>query len=405
MALLLAVAMTLLAGLATPVAAQNMFAPVVRVNDQVITNYELTQRTLFLTLLKAPGNVRELATEQLIQERLEAEVAKQMGISITEEKLKAGMEEFAGRANLSAEEFVAALAQAGVAAETFRDFVSNGMIWRDVVRARFIPKIQVSEAEVARAMARAEPTGKVRVLLSEIMLPADTPVNKRASTRRAAELARITDPVAFAQAARRYSVSQTRAQGGEIGWKNLSDLPAALAGKIARMQPGQVTPPIPMGERIGLFLLRDRKQVNRLRQGDLLLQYAEYFMPGGRSPATLAQAQKIIDRIDTCDDLYGVAKGQPEEALKIERAPASTLPADIALELDRLDPGEVSTALTTNGGQTLVLLMLCERSRADPEVLSRDDIELQLRNQRLAAMANLFLEELMADAHIEYLDR
>lgn len=405
--LLAALVLMVLGGLGAPkqAQAQNLFAPVARVNDGVITAYELSQRVAFLTLLKAPGNVRDLAMQQLVEERLKRSVAERMGITVSADKIKTGMAEFAGRAKLTPEKFIAAIGQAGVAAETFRDFVANGMIWREVVRARFASRVNVTDAEIDRALAEAKPERGVRVLLSEIMLPADNPDNKRASMVRARALAKIDNQADFANAARVYSISSTRNDGGALDWQNLANLPAALRGQLARMQPGQVTSPIPAGERIALFQLREKQVLPNLAPGDLITEYAQYFLTGGRSPANLALARKIDDETDTCDDLLAFAKGAPKEQLVVENKPISQVPTEIALELAKLDPGEVSAEMTRNGGQTLVVLMLCGRSALPKESVSREKIRQQLANKRLVAMANAWLQELMADAHIEYLRR
>ena len=76
------------------------------------------------------------------------------------------------------------------------------------------------------------------------------------------------------------------------------------------------------------------------------------------------------------------------------------MPRDIALELSKLDGGEFSTNLTTNNGQTLMLLMLCERTPALSQEASREELTLQLRNRRLQALADGYLEQLRADARI-----
>ena len=53
-----------------PALAQNLFAPVIFVNDQAITRYEIQQRARMLTLFRAPGDPQQLAREQLIEERI-----------------------------------------------------------------------------------------------------------------------------------------------------------------------------------------------------------------------------------------------------------------------------------------------------------------------------------------------
>jgi peptidyl-prolyl cis-trans isomerase SurA len=72
----------------------------------------------------------------------------------------------------------------------------------------------------------------------------------------------------------------------------------------------------------------------------------------------------------------------------------------VALELAKLDPGEVSTALTRAEGQTLVFLMLCGRVGAGQEAVDRDEIRAQLVSARLAGYADGLLADLRASATI-----
>ena len=130
------------------------------------------------------------------------------------------------------------------------------------------------------------------------------------------------------------------------------------------------------------------------------IDYAIYYLPGGRSAETLARAAQLQEEIDTCDDLYGVAQDQPPEALDRVSAAPSEIPRDVALELAKLDPNEVSTTLTRNNGQTLMFLMMCNRTRDLGEETSRVDVANALTQQRLQALADSLLEQLRADAII-----
>lgn len=387
--------------LPAPVAAQNLFAPVAKVNDQVVTAYELSQRIAFMRLLGAPGDLEKISLERLIEERLQRDAARRVGVTLTEEQLKAGMEEFAQRAEMDAETFIKAIAQAGVSAESFRDFVAAGQIWREVVRQRFISRVQITEAEIDRAIALTQPGAGVRVLLSEIILPANTPATQQASQARAEQLSEITTLPAFAQAARRYSAAPSKARSGRMEWMDLSDLPPQLAAAVLPLSPGEVSDPIPVRNGIALFQMRAIEETDVAEAEDVSIDYAAYFMPGGAGARD--QAARLATELDTCDDLYGVAKGLPEDRLVREVLPVADIPTDYAVELAQLDDGEVSTALTSADGETLVFLMLCGRTRALPEEVSREEIQAQLRNQRISAYAKSYLEELKADAFIEYL--
>ena len=404
---IIAVAAGLLAALATGQAtmAQNLFAPVAKVNDQVITAYELSQRIAFLTLLRAPGDVRALAVDQLVNERLQRGAAKSLGLELSQEELAAGMAEFAARANLDTEKFLLAIAQGGVAAETFRDFVSAGLLWRNVARTKFLSQVNISQAEIDRAAAQLEPSSGVRVLLAEIVLPTSDAQSVQASTQRAISLSKITSLSAFGSAAQRYSVAASKGNSGKLEWRALSDLPPEIASQVLALAPGQVTAPIPIEGGIALYQLRELQETDAGATGGITLEYAQFFIPGGRSATALEQAGKIRARVDSCDDLYTFAKGQPDEVLQRDVNLIGQVPADIAQELAGLDTGEISTALTRNGGQTLVLLMLCGRTLGLDAEFAQDDIRNQLRNQRLQSLASRYLQELHADAYIEILAR
>ena len=391
-----------LTGLATPASAQNLFSPAVKINEQVITHYEVQQRARFMTLLRAPGNAQEQALKGLIDERLQTAAAAAAGITPNEEEVQGGMEEFAARANLTAEQFVKALAGGGVAAETFRDFVKSGLAWRSLVRAKFGPRVQVTEDEIDRAIAQTSGKGGLRVLLSEIILPANTPQATAASQKRAEKIAQTTSLSVFSANARRYSASPSARQGGRLQWMPLSNLPAEIRGQILALSPGQVTAPISITNGIALFQLRAIEETDAAAPKDLSLEYAQYFIPGGHSDAAMKEAARIKAKVDNCDDLYGINKGKPEELLQVDTLPASQVPQDIALELAKLDPGEVSTRLTRNNGQTLVFLMMCGRTPELGEDVSRDTIRAQLVNQRLQSYADGYLSELKADATIVY---
>lgn len=278
-------------GMSAPAAlAQSQFTPELYVNDRAITTFEITQRRRLLVLFRTPGDLEEAAREQLIDDRLRMYAAARDGIQVTDEQITEGIEEFAGRANLTGAQLIGALAQAGVQRESFEDFIRAGQAWRAVVRARFGPRAQVTEAEVDRAIANAA--------------------------------GRNSGPGTFA------------------------------------------------------------------------LEFAQYIPPERQA----GRLDQIVAELDTCDDLYGVAKGQPEEALVISTLPPEQIPADLRAELELLDEGEVSTRISRNGAP--VLLMMCGRTVVFEDGINRDGIRAQLINRRIGSYAEGYLAELRADAII-----
>ena len=382
--------------LSAPAIAQQPFAAAATVNGTAITNFQVQQRALFLSLLRAPNADIDSATDTLIDETLQNQAARAAGIELTPEQLDAGLVEFAGRANLTPDEFIAALEGAGVAPETFRDFVRNGLFWRTLVQQRFGPRSRPSDTEVRRALASGG-NGGVRLLLSEIALPL-TPENQAEQQALAQRLSEtINNQAAFESAARTYSRSNTARAGGRLDWVDLANLAPPIASQVLTLAPGQVSEPVNLGSFIGLFLLRDLDESGAGAPVAQSVDYAEYRIPGGRTSETLAQAARLRDRVDVCDDLYGEAKGRPEGTLLRETRAVADLPADLRQELAKLDEGESSTLLSS--GNVLRFVMMCGRV-TDASEEAFEGLGQQILNQRLGSYAQGFLDELRADAII-----
>ena len=83
------------------VASTDLFKPVIMINGNAVTNFEVQQRMIMLKLFRTPGDLEEAALEALIEDRLRFIAAEEMGLALTEEEIIEGEAEFAGRANLT----------------------------------------------------------------------------------------------------------------------------------------------------------------------------------------------------------------------------------------------------------------------------------------------------------------
>ena len=396
LALLLAILMTFALG--PPATAQGLFAPVARINDRVITGWELDQRMRFNRLLGAQGDLRRVSMDQLIDDRLRLQAAASIGALPSDADIIDGLVEFAGRANLSVDQFHQIIEANGVDRATFRDFVTAGVAWRNVVRERLGPEVSdVDPGEIRRTIRTGGGAeGGVRVLMSEIILPARNAQERAIANARAAEIRAIDTFARFESAASRYSVSPTRQGGGRLEWLPIEGLPAPLRGPAASMSEGQIVGPIDLGESIGWFQLRKRESGAAAAARGNSIEYATVIVPGGT-----VEAANIAARADRCDDLYSVAPGR-----QIDRVtqPIAQIPQAIAAELSRLDENEASYGLTQ--GASTVLVMLCTRAPylqgEDAPVVGQRAALGAIRNERLERLAAGYLAELRSGARIQY---
>lgn len=387
-------------GFGYPAAAQNQFAPAITVNERVITQYELTQRIRLLEVFGTRGDIAQAARDALIADRLKQQETDRVGLTVPPEAITAALDEFAGRADMDLAQFNAMLAENGVDAVTLRDFVSIGVTWREYVRARFNREVTVTDADIARAQGQiGRATSEMEVLLNEIIIAAPPEMAERAA-QAADQIAQMRDFADFEAAARQVSALPTRDQGGQLDWLPITNYPPQLQSLILDLDTGEVTEPIMIPNGIALFQMRGKREARRPAAPPASIDYAAYYIAGGRSDAALRIARDVANSVDTCDDLYGVARNQPAEVLDRRALPPAEIAQDIALELARLDPNEVSTNLTRDNGQTLVFLMLCQRNAAGAAEADPEALRNQIRGQRLTTLADALVEDLRAQAVI-----
>ncbi|TNC52765.1 peptidylprolyl isomerase [Rubellimicrobium rubrum] len=385
--------------LSGPVAAQDLFSPVIVVNDRAVTGYELDQRVRLLDAFGTPGDLPELARTQLVEERLKQQELDRVGIALEEDGLERALEDFASRANLSAEAFVAQLEGEGIAYESLRDYVGINASWRDYIRARYAERIEISDEELEQALAQqSNQTTGIEVLLSEIVIPA--PEGQEAQARAVAEeISGLDSAEAFSAAAREVSAVPSRDQGGQLDWVPLSNYPEALRDLLLGLAPGEVTPPLPVTGAVALLQLRAVREGQVPAAAPESVDYALVRIPGGRSPEALAQAAQLDGQVDDCVDLFG--KGLPDGNIQRETVAPAAIPQDVALDLAALDAGEATWGRTENGGQVLVFTMLCGRTFGLPEgAPDRDAVRNLLRGEQLQGYADTLIADLRASATI-----
>lgn len=380
---------------ATALRAQdNPFAPAITVNSQVITQYELEQRLRFLTVLRQPGDLPQVARDGLIEDRLRMDLARKLSLEVTPQALQAGMEEFASRANLTAEKFMEIIAQDGVDSEGFRDFVEAGLVWREIVRAKYGPTVKISEAEIDRALADFVPTTQPAVRIAEIVLPATGTQRGTVMVQARRLRSQLAQGAEFDALARIHSQSPSAGRGGDMGVKLLAEMPDASAAALRGLAPGQVSDPVILDDSVVIYKMQEVSDVPLASGSEQMIDYAQFLYPA----AEPGEGERVRRAVDNCGGLYKVAEGLPPERLTRETRPLSQVPGDIGAALALLDPGESTTALRR--GEWQVFLMLCDRHYAEDLQPTREQVRTQLINQRLAALAEVYIEELRSEAMI-----
>jgi len=387
--------------LTQPLLAQGMFDPVIIVDDQMITKYELDQRRAMLNALGVKGNLHERAREDLIADRLKVAAAADVGIVATQAQLDQALSDFAGRNGQSIDDVVAMLKSNGVATETLRDFLKANIVWQSLMRQRYANAVSVSDAEIDAALSATSETTSLQILVSEIVLPLiegqEDEIRKLAN-----DIAKLRSYDEFSNAARQFSVAGSREDGGKLDWISLSNLPPALRPVLLPLSNGEVSEPLELPNAIALFQMRGLSETTPTTSRYSSVEFAVLTVPTTEFSKTLSSLQQVSDKALRCDDFYGLSSGIDQASFAINSMPPSDVPRQESLWLARLDSGEklIESVTTADGTVEVKLVMLCSRTSVANKDASREEVLARLQNEKLNARATSWLESLKASARI-----
>ena len=381
-------------------AQQNPFSMALSVNGAPISHFEIDQRERMLRVLGTRGNLREQAISALIDDRIYLQEADVLGINVNESDIRAGMEEFASRGNISAERMVADFRRFGIEEATFRDFVRAGLAWREVVDARFGPRTEeIGPQDIHQAVELEAKPSSTSVLLSEIAI-SFAPEFRRQALDFANEIYRtVRSKSEFERIARTHSASPSRNNGGDIGWLPLAGLPPAARNAVQVAPTGRTVRPVEMNQVVYVFFKRGTRQESPQAPVQAI-EYATLRLASSTLAAAMSIADEIKSRVDTCRDLLSESRNWPERAYSHQTVPIAEVDGEHAIYLATLDNGELKTTIPFGKSEaTVELLMLCERKTVQNSELARSTL-IGLRSRHLESYARNYLANLRGSAII-----
>ena len=374
--------------------AKDTFSPAIKVDEMIITQYEIDQRELFFELLKFPGNHKKEAKKSLIDDRLKLKASEKFSVQVTPAALNFEMEMFAKRANLTVDQFAKRLKKAGVDKVTWENYMQIPILWFETVNRRFASEI--SSSMLNKSIENQLTTGtEIQVLLTEIIIPVQVGFEEEAN-KRIEELRELKSLEKFSEAAFKYSVASTRELGGKIKWQNLSKLPSVVRPLIAGLSKGEVSEPLPIAGGLAIFQLRDLRESGYKKSKSKFVDYVEFKFKKSHKLEKL-----LISNVMMCDDLYSFLKDAKQAELIRNNVKENSLSKKLKNILSQLDENEF---IFQNGDDiTSDLVMVCGRS--EKENLSKSEtinISRSLANKRLLSLANSYLENLRQEARIVF---
>ena len=195
----------------------------------------------------------EQVHERLIIQELQPQMADRAGIRVSDTELNASFQNIAQNNQLSLEEFIETIESEGESYKDLREQVREEMIIQRVQRGRVGREVDITEQELNGFLATE---GVINQLSPELFV---RQILVSTENQALELIQKIHDGSDFNELARLNSKSNNASQGGEMGWRNLADMPSLFAGALQNKKKGFISEPLKAGSGFYILKLEDKR--------------------------------------------------------------------------------------------------------------------------------------------------
>jgi len=191
--------------------------------------------------------------ERLIVEELQLQMARRAGIKVGDGELNQAFQNIAKTNGLSLDEFIKTLEVEGASYEELRSQVRKEMIIQRVQRGKVGNEVNITEQELDGFLATEGAINELspQLFVRQILVPDQNKADEL--------LIKIQNGEDFSELAKKNSKSSNASSGGEMGWRNFSDLPTIFAGALKNKKKGYISPPLESSSGFYILKLEDKR--------------------------------------------------------------------------------------------------------------------------------------------------
>jgi len=391
------------------------------VDDDVVLQSELNRRMSSIMKQIKQSNtaappedlLKKQVLDRLISERIQLSIGYNAGVRISDDELNQAIGRVAASNNLSIDQYIDQLTLEGTSLSVIREEVRHELIIMRVQQASIMRRIRVSDQELNNFLNSEEGqlVSSPDVNIGQILLAVSSNASKasidRVSNQAIDLYQQIQDGKDFKELALSYSMDQSALQGGDLGWRNMAQLPKIFSQEIDLLTLGTVSEPIRSGAGFHLIKLYDR------RGGDAKLIEQNLVRHILLEPNALRNKletkkflQQIKNQVLAGEDFEQLAKAHSEDKSSALdggnlgwSTPGMFVP-EFEATMNNIAIGEISEPFESQFGWHI--LQVTDRRQQDfSEEILRNRAQNLIRQRKYDEELQVWLQEIKDEAFIE----
>ena len=354
------------------------------VDQNVLTEQELADRMKTVTAqlekqgtpLPAENILQKQILERLIVDSLQLQFAAKTGLKVDDTQLNKTIERIAEQNKLSLEDFKAAIEKDGLSFRKFREDIRSEITISRLREREVDGRVTVSEGEVDNAITtqanRKEDNDEFEIGHILIRTPEDASPEdlEKAKIKTQEALKQLNEGANFAQVSAGFSDAPNALDGGNLGWKNASQIPAGFLEILKGLQPGDIGKPMRSPNGFHVLKLLNRRggasslMIEQTHARHILIKLSEVVS----EKEGKLKLDTIKERLDNGTKFEEMARQYSEDGSASNGGdlgwvnPGDTVP-QFEKAMNELAPGEISAPVKTPFGWHVIQVL--ERRKQD----------------------------------------
>ena len=241
---------------------------VVKVQNQIITSYELKNKIkLILFLSNQELNQQNInmtknsAIKNLINYKIKKEELIKFKISASENAVNNQLENIYDKFQTDSSGFKKIFENQGLNIDFYLDEIRTELSWQSLIFKLYNDKIDIDDNAVNKELNEIIQNQKnieeIKLAEIEIILESDSK-----DTDRVNELLNQIKILGFENAAIKFSTSPSALDGGEIGWVNLNALSSNIKNLINDLKIGEISKPLIQSNSAMFFKVLEKRNID-----------------------------------------------------------------------------------------------------------------------------------------------
>lgn len=396
---------------------------IVIIENDVITQNEFQKKINFVIAQYKINNqplpndieaFRKQILDHMISARLQINYANKQGLEIQEWMIDKTMENLAQRSGFSLSEYRQDLINKKLDYNTYRNVIKEELITREVQRRIVAEKIRISNKEIEEFIKHKshvfKENNQYKISNILISLPESPSINEKIKAKKKIDMIKekFKKGENFSSLAKNYSDSGNAMNGGDLGWRKLSEVPKIFVNEVENLQKGNISKTIETVNGYYICYLEDKKEVINSKIQE---KKTRHILIKKNAIVTDEVAKnKLLElktRIANGESFSDIARAHSDDTMsaasggELEWAGPGSFVPEFEDKIDSLPLNKISEPFSTQFGWH-ILEVLGKRDQDNTEIIKKNMARKYITSSRSREVIDAWIIELKEKNYIKY---